>query len=97
MSKETDMLEKRLDRLEERMDSNQKQVTDDIKNLGSDIKAAFKQEIANCRELSPLTCPIGRNKLSLAQAAGLCTVIIGVFLTLAKLGLLNGLLAVAGS
>lgn len=91
MTRENEMIDKRLDRLEERMDSNQKQTTADIKALGNDIKSSFKQEIANCREISHLTCPIGKNRVSIAQAAGLCTVIVGVFIALAKLGLLTGL------
>jgi len=97
MSKETDMLEKRIDRLEEQMENNQKQVTADIKALGADLKITIGQEFARCREIMPLTCPVSKNKITIAQAAGLCTVIVGVFLTLAKLGLLNGLLTAAGS
>ena len=96
MSKETDMLEKRIDRLEEQMENNQKQVTADIKALGNDLKGTISQEFARCREIMPLTCP-NSSRISLGQAAGLCTVIVGVFLTLAKLGLLNGLLTAAGS
>lgn len=95
MTKETEMLEKRIDKLEEQMAENQKQVTADIKALGADLKITIGQEFARCREIMPLTCP-NKARLSLAQAAGLCTVVIGVFLTLAKLGLLNGLLSVAG-
>lgn len=96
MTKETEMLEKRIDKLEEQMAENQKQVTNDIKALGADLKTVIGQEFARCREIMPLTCPNSHNKITIAQAAGLCTVIVGVFLTLAKLGLLNGLLTVAG-
>jgi hypothetical protein len=91
MTRETELLDKRLDRLEERIESNQKQTTSDIKALGGEIKASLKQEIANCREIAPLTCPVGKNRITIAQAAGLCTVIVGVFIALAKLGLLTGL------
>lgn len=91
MTRETELLEKRVDKLEETIVDNQKQVTADVKAMGAELKAVIEQEFKRCREIMPLTCPVGKNKISLTHAAGLCTVIIGIFLTLAKLGLLTGL------
>jgi len=91
---ELDLLAKQFDKLEQQVQANQRQTTLELKELSADLKKAIKDGFSECRATAHLTCPIGKNKLSLAQAAGLCTVIVGVFLTLAKLGLLNGLLAV---
>jgi len=85
-------IKERVDKLEELIADNQKAHTVELKALGTELKACIADEFRRCRELAPLTCPIGKNRITIPQAAGLCTVIIGVFVTLAKLGVFTGLI-----
>ena len=75
----------RIDKLEQRFENK-------FKELKTEIKEAIKEGFEECRKVMPLTCPNGKGKITIAQAIGLCSVIMGVVVFLVKTGLLKGLI-----
>ncbi len=79
MSDLADLNEKRIDRLE-----------NSVIEMKKELKVAIKEGFKECREIAPLTCPNSK-KLSLSSAIMLCSVLCGVFLFLAKIGVLENI------
>jgi len=88
--------ERRINKLEELVAENHKETTAELKALSADVKTAIKEGFKECREIAPLTCPIGKGRVTVVQATAICTVTIGVVMTLIKLGLLDFVLKSGG-